>query len=68
MFSEEGEGFYVAMNILNSGRFVIGGSMSGCIKDIISKAVSGLKSSHHDNYIVLIIIIMVTSTMLASEV
>ncbi len=40
MFSEEGDGFKVAMNILNNGRFGMAGALSGTMKKMISRAVS----------------------------
>ena len=41
--SEEGEGFKVAMNILNNGRFGMAGALSGTMKKMIERAVSGLR-------------------------
>jgi len=38
MLGEEGDGFKVAMNILNNGRFGLASSMAGTIKYVISKA------------------------------
>ena len=38
--SEEGEGFKVAMTILNNGRFGMAGALSGTMKKMISRAVS----------------------------
>uniref|UniRef100_A0A1A9WEW1 Very long-chain specific acyl-CoA dehydrogenase, mitochondrial n=1 Tax=Glossina brevipalpis TaxID=37001 RepID=A0A1A9WEW1_9MUSC len=39
VLGEEGEGFKVAMNILNNGRFGMGATLSGTMKHCISKAV-----------------------------
>lgn len=38
---EEGEGFKVAMNILNNGRFGMAAALVGTMKALIKKAVSG---------------------------
>lgn len=38
---EEGEGFKVAMNILNNGRFGMAAALGGTMKKIIQRAVSG---------------------------
>lgn len=40
--AEEGEGFKVAMNILNNGRFGMAAALGGTMKKIIQRAVSGL--------------------------
>jgi very long chain acyl-CoA dehydrogenase len=37
--AEEGDGFKVAMNILNNGRFGMASALSGTMKELISKAV-----------------------------
>ena len=37
--SEEGEGFKVAMNILNNGRFGMAAALSGTMKKLIERAV-----------------------------
>ena len=39
-YTEEGEGFKVAMNILNNGRFGMAAALSGTMKALIAKAVS----------------------------
>uniref|UniRef100_A0A915KA83 Very long-chain specific acyl-CoA dehydrogenase, mitochondrial n=1 Tax=Romanomermis culicivorax TaxID=13658 RepID=A0A915KA83_ROMCU len=39
LLGEEGEGFKVAMNILNSGRFGMAAAMSGCMRTCIHKAL-----------------------------
>lgn len=41
----EGEGFYVAMNILNNGRFGMAAALSGTMKKLISRTVSLLTLS-----------------------
>lgn len=44
---EVGEGFKVAMNILNNGRFGMASALSGTMRKLISRAVSkNLKYSH----------------------
>ena len=40
--AEEGEGFKVAMNILNNGRFGMAAALGGTMKKIIQRAVSGM--------------------------
>lgn len=40
LFIEEGEGFKVAMNILNNGRFGIPAACTGAMKYCIQKTVS----------------------------
>ena len=40
LFTEEGQGFYVAMNILNNGRFGMAGALSGTMKKLIQRTVS----------------------------
>ena len=37
---DEGEGFKVAMNILNNGRFGMASALSGTMRKLISRAVS----------------------------
>ena len=39
-YTEEGDGFKVAMNILNNGRFGMAACLSGTMKSVIAKAVS----------------------------
>ncbi|KAH7722958.1 Protein ACDH-12 a [Aphelenchoides avenae] len=39
LLGEEGEGFKVAMNILNNGRFGIPAAMTGCMKHCIKKTI-----------------------------
>lgn len=41
--AEEGEGFKVAMNILNNGRFGMAAALGGTMKKIIQRAVSGME-------------------------
>lgn len=43
-FVEPGDGFKVAMNILNNGRFGMGAALSGTMKGLIQTAVSHLKT------------------------
>lgn len=38
-FTEEGKGFYVAMNILNNGRFGMAAALSGTMKTLIRRTV-----------------------------
>lgn len=38
-YAEVGEGFKVAMNILNNGRFGMAAALSGTMKSLIAKAV-----------------------------
>ena len=40
LYTEEGEGFKVAMNILNNGRFGMAAALSGTMKKIMERAVS----------------------------
>lgn len=40
VLGEVGEGFKVAMNILNNGRFGMAAALSGTMKGVIAKAVS----------------------------
>lgn len=44
IISEVGEGFKVAMNILNNGRFGMAAALSGTQKSLIAQAVSCLVS------------------------
>ena len=37
--ADEGKGFYVAMNILNNGRFGMAAALSGTMKSLIRRAV-----------------------------
>ena len=39
--ADEGDGFKVAMNILNNGRFGMAAALGGTMKKTISRAVSG---------------------------
>lgn len=41
VLGEVGGGFKVAMNILNNGRFGMAAALSGTMKGVITKAVSG---------------------------
>ena len=55
LITEEGEGFKVAMNILNNGRFGMAAALSGTMKKVMERAVShqsgssGLVLSHTQN-------------------
>ena len=40
LITEEGEGFKVAMNILNNGRFCMAAALTGTMKKIMERAVS----------------------------
>ena len=40
LITEEGEGFKVAMNILNNGRFGMAAALSGTMKKVMERAVS----------------------------
>ena len=42
--SEEGEGFKVAMHILNNGRFGMAAAMTGCMRSCIAKAVEHVRT------------------------
>lgn len=44
LLGELGGGFKVAMNILNNGRFGMAAALSGTMKGVIAKAVSGAAS------------------------
>ena len=39
-YTEEGQGFKVAVNILNNGRFGMGAGMTGVMRNLISRVVS----------------------------
>ena len=41
--ADEGEGFKVAMNILNNGRFGMAAALGGTMKKIIRRAVSEME-------------------------
>lgn len=47
VLGEVGGGFKVAMNILNNGRFGMAAALSGTMKGVMTKAVSGPRSSCH---------------------
>ena len=46
VLGEVGGGFKVAMNILNNGRFGMAAALSGTMKGVITKAVSGTGGCH----------------------
>ncbi len=48
LLGEMGEGFKVAMNILNNGRFGMAAALSGTMKAVMTKAVSKLTAINVD--------------------
>jgi very long chain acyl-CoA dehydrogenase len=44
LLGEEGKGFYVAMNILNNGRFGMAGALSGTMKTLIRRTADHVSS------------------------
>ena len=49
--TEEGEGFKVAMNILNNGRFGMAAALSGTMKKIMERAVSVCMVLHTHTFV-----------------
>ena len=59
VYLEVGEGFKVAMHILNNGRFGMAAALSGTMKSLIAKAVSCLYCQNYFRSFFIIVIVFI---------